>query len=1125
MNTKDILFVASSGNASGGGNNDLTPDYPASFTAPGIVSVTATDGRDALAAFSNWGPSSVDLGAPGERVFSTQPLGLFGYESGTSMSAPLVTGAAALVLSACPLSTTALKDTLLNTTDAIPSLAGRTVSGGRLNVFRAVMTCAGGAPASFGLAVSPGRVQLDPNQTTTLSVTVTGANGFGGPVNLAVQDLPAGISATLSSTSISGGSGSSTLMLSVAPTVEAGTYVIGVIGTNGGIQRLTAVSVTVGFTISTGQSISGQLSTGDSLSVSAAGKYADLYSLTLGAPTALNIDLKSRYFDTAMYVRSSSGHVLFYDDDSGPSGNSWIRETLPAGTYSIEVTSKIDGATGRYNLSINTPTLLSVVPYLGVPGSTVNVTLSGDRLAAPLTIAAGNGIVVSSLNVLGPSLATAVLTLEPSVARTVRDLTVQTSEGRSNALAFIIPPAINIGQRISAELSSDDQISTNNNPGTYIYSDIYQFTLSADTSVTIDLITTAFSPVLRVLSSNGSVLSQGTSAGSNGLSRITASLTTGTYFIEATSSSSLATGAYNLAVNMPFLNTLSPGFLAPGTSTVVQMSGSRFAIPMTIVAGSDITVIPPATVGATSASPRFDVAASAKTGRRPVTFTTSAGVSNEGFVNIVPISTITTGQTLPGTFSQSDPPSSGSAGAHADMYRFSPPVSSLALIPFTILTRSNASRTSLVIFNSAGAVLATAASDGTGTAGITGVVFSATTLYAEVSSDDQASYSVAFNGSIVTSLAPNFGVQSSTVSLILRGDFLRTSLATIDAGPGITVSNLGYISATEMSARLAKSSSAAVGRRDVRITTVDGTDALPFTVFPAIPIIENGQTISGTLSSTDAPSLRGTGTYADLYSLTLQGSASVELRSTAFNPSLSILDSQGAVSVHNEGTSVARLLNLVAGTYLIEVTSTSPGLGAYALSIVPPPTLTSITPNNGAFRTTFGVILRGTNFSPSLKVSGGGLLFRVSDVRVYSATLATAILSIGSQTGASPTVALSVNGDTGSSNTLPFTVTTSSPPTTDASVLRFPRFFSPGDLGGTGIAIVNPGSLAAEVLFSKYSDTGILTGYYLETIGARSQMSRLASELFPQAGGSAGSKLRAHLQDCRGSGLAEISLP
>lgn len=135
--SKNVLFIAAAGND--GTNNDTDPTFPASFDAPNLISVAATDSADKLAYFSNRGKNSVHLGAPGVDIYSTVPGGKYTTMSGTSMACPFVAGAAALVWSANPkLSHAAVKKILLETVDPIPALEGQSVSGGRLNVAKAV---------------------------------------------------------------------------------------------------------------------------------------------------------------------------------------------------------------------------------------------------------------------------------------------------------------------------------------------------------------------------------------------------------------------------------------------------------------------------------------------------------------------------------------------------------------------------------------------------------------------------------------------------------------------------------------------------------------------------------------------------------------------------------------------------------------------------------------------------------------------------------------------------------------------------------------------------------------------------------------------------------------------------
>jgi subtilisin family serine protease len=136
------LFVFAAGNGGGDGvgdNNDALPIYPCNYTAANIVCVAATTRGDVLADFSNYGPASVDLAAPGEVILSTVPNGQYQFGSGTSMASPHVAGVAALRLALSPAATVGqLKNALLSSVDAKPALSGKLVSGGRLNAFGAM---------------------------------------------------------------------------------------------------------------------------------------------------------------------------------------------------------------------------------------------------------------------------------------------------------------------------------------------------------------------------------------------------------------------------------------------------------------------------------------------------------------------------------------------------------------------------------------------------------------------------------------------------------------------------------------------------------------------------------------------------------------------------------------------------------------------------------------------------------------------------------------------------------------------------------------------------------------------------------------------------------------------------
>lgn len=138
LNILGVLVVSAAGN-SNQNNNDLNPYYPASFDLPNIISVAAIDCHAQLTSFSNYGSISVDLAAPGTAILSTIPDNKYEILSGTSMAAPHVTGAIALLFSSLPYSTPySVKQRLIDLVEPLPDLTNRCLAQGGVNVKQAV---------------------------------------------------------------------------------------------------------------------------------------------------------------------------------------------------------------------------------------------------------------------------------------------------------------------------------------------------------------------------------------------------------------------------------------------------------------------------------------------------------------------------------------------------------------------------------------------------------------------------------------------------------------------------------------------------------------------------------------------------------------------------------------------------------------------------------------------------------------------------------------------------------------------------------------------------------------------------------------------------------------------------
>jgi hypothetical protein len=250
-------------------------------------------------------------------------------------------------------------------------------------------------------------------------VSVAPLHGFSGLVTFEVSNMPPGMSSSFSPQTLE--SGTSTMTVTVdAGVVPQGNYLLGIVARGGGVTRTTGVVVTVGLpsgcsidATTSGQSRSGLIYSEDAASLHRPSSLADYCWLTLTGDRALTIRMGAG-FDSYLYLLSSTGEVLASNDNSSGTDASVSLE-LPAGTYVIEATSTSPGETGNYSLFIShvAPHLESITPDSGVQGTSVDITITGDKFfGMPFQVNVGNcaGTTVSNINVLNLTTTTATLT-------------------------------------------------------------------------------------------------------------------------------------------------------------------------------------------------------------------------------------------------------------------------------------------------------------------------------------------------------------------------------------------------------------------------------------------------------------------------------------------------------------------------------------------------------------------------------------------------------------------------------------------------------------------------------------------------------------------------------------------
>jgi subtilisin family serine protease len=368
LGSNDILFVTAAGND--GVSNDTTPRYPCSYNQANEICVAASDQNDQLWSSSDYGVQAVHLAAPGVNIYSTlDTVGVYGYISGCSMAAAEVSGAAALVLSQGYQSVSNLKSTLLSAVDQLPAFSGVTITGGRLNICKAIAGCSQ-VPANETLPAISGSAQLG------ATLKASAGSWSEAPKSYAYQwdrcdntgnNCSQISGATASSYTPAGSDVSNTLRVTVTATNSYGSA--------SATSAATAVIVAAPLSITTNSLASGNVGTAYSATLSASGGVPPYtWTRTIGSlPTGLSF--------------SSGGSISGTPTASGTSTFTVQVKDSTAKTVTQNL-SLVIAAVAAPSISVSASPAAQTVAAGQAASYTIAVT--GQALAGSVTLSCGN---------------------------------------------------------------------------------------------------------------------------------------------------------------------------------------------------------------------------------------------------------------------------------------------------------------------------------------------------------------------------------------------------------------------------------------------------------------------------------------------------------------------------------------------------------------------------------------------------------------------------------------------------------------------------------------------------------------------------------------------------------------
>ena len=392
---------------------------------PEAFAVGATDDADVLYPYSSRGPSACgqpvypQLVAPGVGIHTTDLYGLYADPTGTSVAAPHVAGALALLLQAFPGLSADRQAAALESSAADLGVVGadNSYGHGRLDALAAYQWLA--TTPDFTPSISPSSASMAAGGVVSYTVSVSPVNGFTGDVSLTLSGLSQSqASWSISPPVIAGGSGSAQLTVSTATSIAAGTYPLTITATSGATVHSAAAALVV--TAPPDFSLSATPTSRNVVAGSGATYTVGMASLNgFAGDVALSLT----------GLPSGVGTASFSPQVIAGAGSSQLTvttlPTAPGGTYPLTIT----GAAGGVTHTVSVTLAVSARDFaLSVSPSSVTISRGQSAKYTAAVSAVGGSVGNVSLTVAGmPTGTTVVFSPNPAGSPGSSTLTVKTT--------------------------------------------------------------------------------------------------------------------------------------------------------------------------------------------------------------------------------------------------------------------------------------------------------------------------------------------------------------------------------------------------------------------------------------------------------------------------------------------------------------------------------------------------------------------------------------------------------------------------------------------------------------------------------------------------------------------------